>query len=66
MQEIVSGASRKRPLREEIMQLALTRAVDVILVHALDRWARSVQDLILTRQNWKRSEWPSWYLARSS
>jgi DNA invertase Pin-like site-specific DNA recombinase len=30
------------------MQLARTRAVDVILVQALDRWERSVQDLILT------------------
>jgi len=48
MQETVSGASQKRPLREEVMQLASTRAVDVILVQALDRWGRSVQDLILT------------------
>ncbi|TDN62171.1 recombinase family protein [Paraburkholderia sp. BL10I2N1] len=48
MQETVSGASQKRPLREEVMQLARTRAVDVILVQALDRWGRSVQDLILT------------------
>lgn len=48
MQETVSGASQKRPLREAVMQLARTRAVDVILVQALDRWGRSVQDLILT------------------
>lgn len=48
MQETVSGASQKRPLREEVMQLARTRAVDVILVQALDHWGRSVQDLILT------------------
>jgi DNA invertase Pin-like site-specific DNA recombinase len=44
MQETASGASQKRPLREEVMQLARTRAVDVILVQALDRWGRSVQD----------------------
>ncbi|WP_454825182.1 recombinase family protein [Paraburkholderia xenovorans] len=48
MQETVSGASQKRPLREAVMQLAHTRAVDVILVQALDCWGRSVQDLILT------------------
>ncbi|CAE6887483.1 recombinase family protein [Paraburkholderia domus] len=48
MQETVSGASQKRPLREAVMQLARTRAVDVIPVQALDRWGRSVQDLILT------------------
>jgi putative DNA-invertase from lambdoid prophage Rac len=48
MQETASGASHKRPLREEVMQLARTRAVDVILVQALDRWGRSVQDLIPT------------------
>jgi putative DNA-invertase from lambdoid prophage Rac len=48
MQETASGASQKRPLREEVMQLARTRAVDVILVQALDLWGRNVQDLILT------------------
>ena len=30
------------------MQLKRTRAVDVILVQALDCWGRSVQDMILT------------------
>ena len=48
MQETASGASHKLPLREAVMQLARTRAVDVILVQALDRWGRSVRDLILT------------------
>jgi putative DNA-invertase from lambdoid prophage Rac len=48
MQETASGASQKRPLREEVMQLARTRAVDVILVQALALWGRNVQDLILT------------------
>ncbi|WP_410856214.1 recombinase family protein [Paraburkholderia sp. SIMBA_054] len=46
--ETASGASQKRPLREEVMKLARTHAVDVILVQALDRWGRCVQDLILT------------------
>ncbi|BFG80019.1 hypothetical protein PTKU46_80530 [Paraburkholderia terrae] len=48
MQKTISGAPQKRPLREEVMRLTRTRAVDVILVQALDRWAPSVQDLILT------------------
>lgn len=48
MQETASGASHKRPLREVVMQMARTRAIDVILVQALDRWGRSVRDLILT------------------
>ena len=48
MQETASGASHKRPLREAVMQMARTHAIDVILVQALDRWGRSVRDLILT------------------
>jgi DNA invertase Pin-like site-specific DNA recombinase len=47
-QEVASGASRKRPLREEVLQLARARGVDTILVQSLDRWGRSVQDLVLT------------------
>ncbi len=47
-QETASGASQKRPLREDVLQMARTRAIDVVLVQALDRWGRSVQDLILT------------------
>jgi len=48
VQEVASGASRKRPMREEVLQLARSRSVDAILVLALDRWGRSVQDLVLT------------------
>jgi len=47
-QEVASGASQKRPLREEVLQLARARGVDTILVQSLDRWGRSVQDLVLT------------------
>ena len=47
-QETASGAALKRPLREEILQLARARAIDAILVQTLDRWGRSVQDLVLT------------------
>lgn len=47
-QEIASGASKKRALREELLQLARSRSIDAILVQALDRWGRSVQDLVMT------------------
>jgi len=48
VQEIASGVAQKRPLREEVLQLARARAIDAILVQTLDRWGRSVQDLVLT------------------
>jgi DNA invertase Pin-like site-specific DNA recombinase len=48
IEEIASGASKKRPLREELLQMARTRSIDAVLVQALDRWGRSVQDLVLT------------------
>jgi len=47
-EEYVSGASQKRPQREEILSLAQKRKIDAILVLSLDRWGRSVQDLVLT------------------
>lgn len=48
VQEVASGASQKRPIREDVLQLARSRSVDAILVLTLDRWGRSVQDLVLT------------------
>lgn len=48
VQETASGAAQKRPLRQEVLQLARERAIDAILVQSLDRWGRSVQDLVLT------------------
>lgn len=44
----VAGGSGKRPERENILRMARCRQVDAILVQALDRWGRSVQDLVLT------------------
>ncbi len=43
--EVASGAT-SRPLREEIMKAARRREVDVIVVWRLDRWGRSVTDLL--------------------
>ena len=46
--EVASGAGQKRPQRDKILGMARRRTLDAILVHALDRWGRSVQDLVLT------------------
>jgi putative DNA-invertase from lambdoid prophage Rac len=46
--EVAGGAGQKRPQRDMILDMARRRALDAILVHALDRWGRSVQDLVLT------------------
>jgi len=45
--EIASGATGvKRPKRDELLQAAKRREVDAILVWRLDRWGRSVADLV--------------------
>lgn len=45
VQEIGSGA-KTRPKREELIKKAKQRKIDVIIVWRLDRWGRSVSDLI--------------------
>ena len=47
--EIGSGASQ-RQLREKLMEAARRREIDVVLVWRLDRWGRSVADLLATLQ----------------
>lgn len=47
IEEVGSGA-KVRPQREEILKLARQRKIDVIIVWRLDRWGRSVSDLIGT------------------
>jgi putative DNA-invertase from lambdoid prophage Rac len=49
VEEVGSGAS-ERPRRQELLQAARRRALDVIVVWRLDRWGRSVVDLIATLQ----------------
>ena len=45
--EIASGAAAaKRPKRDDLLQAAKRREVDAILVWRLDRWGRSVADLV--------------------
>jgi DNA invertase Pin-like site-specific DNA recombinase len=50
VQEVGSGSSIQRPKRELLMTAARRRDVDAVLVWRLDRWGRSVADLVLTLQ----------------
>jgi len=45
--EVGSGA-KQRPIREELVQAAKRREIDIILVWKLDRWGRSLVDLVNT------------------
>lgn len=47
IKDVGSGAS-ERPQREQLMQAARRRELDAILVWRLDRWGRSLADLVLT------------------
>jgi DNA invertase Pin-like site-specific DNA recombinase len=49
VKEVGSGAS-ERQMRETLMDAARRRDVDVVLVWRLDRWGRSVTDLLATLQ----------------
>jgi putative DNA-invertase from lambdoid prophage Rac len=48
--EDVGSGVRDRPRREELMRAARRRELDLILVWRLDRWGRSLVDLITTIQ----------------
>jgi putative DNA-invertase from lambdoid prophage Rac len=49
VKEVGSGASQ-RQLRESLLDAARRREIDVVLVWRLDRWGRSVVDLLATFQ----------------
>jgi DNA invertase Pin-like site-specific DNA recombinase len=49
VKEIGSGAS-PRERREQLLEAARRREVDIVLVWRLDRWGRSVTDLLATLQ----------------
>ena len=49
IKEVGSGASQ-RELREALLAAARRREIDVVLVWRLDRWGRSVADLVSTLQ----------------
>jgi len=44
----VGSGSIERPRREQLMKAARRREIDAVLVWRLDRWGRSVADLVLT------------------
>ena len=49
VREVNSGAAR-REAREKLLEAARRREIDVVLVSRLDRWGRSVTDLLATLQ----------------
>jgi putative DNA-invertase from lambdoid prophage Rac len=49
VREVGSGAA-KRETREKLLEAARRREIDVVLVWRLDRWGRSVTDLLATLQ----------------
>jgi len=49
VKEVGSGATQ-RQLREKLLDAARRREIDVVLVWRLDRWGRSVTDLLATMQ----------------
>lgn len=49
VKEVGSGASQ-RQMREKLIDAARRREIDVVLVWRLDRWGRSVTDLLATLQ----------------
>jgi putative DNA-invertase from lambdoid prophage Rac len=49
VKEVGSGASQ-RQMREKLIEAARRREIDVVLVWRLDRWGRSVADLLATLQ----------------
>ena len=49
VRDVNSGAAR-REAREKLLEAAPRREVDVVLVWRLDRWGRSVTDLLATVQ----------------
>ena len=49
VKEVGSGASQ-RQMRETLIDAARRREIDVVLVWRLDRWGRSVTDLLATLQ----------------
>jgi putative DNA-invertase from lambdoid prophage Rac len=48
--EDVGSGVRERPKREDLIRAARRRELDLILVWRLDRWGRSLVDLVMTLQ----------------
>jgi putative DNA-invertase from lambdoid prophage Rac len=52
VREVGSGAE-KRQAREKLIEAARRREIDIVLVWRLDRWGRSVTDLLATLQEFE-------------
>jgi DNA invertase Pin-like site-specific DNA recombinase len=48
--EDVGSGARERPKREQLLQAARRRELDLVVVWRLDRWGRSLVDLVTTLQ----------------
>src|SRR4029453_9183885 len=48
VEDIAAGAKNHRPKRQALLKAAKQRQLDVILVWKLDRWGRSLVDLMTT------------------
>jgi putative DNA-invertase from lambdoid prophage Rac len=57
--EVGSGAS-ERELRQKLMEAARRREIDIVLVWRLDRWGRSLPDLVSTLEELNHSVWVSY------
>lgn len=42
----INGGAKHRPKREELIQMAKQRKLDVVVVWRLDRWGRSLSDVV--------------------
>ena len=65
VEEVVSE-SRRRPERDRLLDAARRREIDIIAVWRLDRWGRSLSDLMLTLRELQELEpdhspWPRQY-----
>ncbi len=49
VRDVGSGATQ-RPSRQQLVEAARRREIDVVVVWRLDRWGRSVTDLLITLQ----------------
>ncbi len=58
IKEVGSGAAQ-RELREKLLDAARRREIDVVLVWRLDRWGRSLADLVVTLKELANWAWPS-------
>ena len=50
VREVMNSGAARRETREKLIEAARRREIDVVLVWRLDRWGRSVTDLLATLQ----------------